>query len=758
MHDMEDAMDMCVALSLGQKEILFLETDSEARDKAIFEEKMKSRGQVQRLWASVYWSEQHKELSSLNRLRPMQEGSAVRRQRRLREVRRRQRRAKAVFLQKCREKFGSCARAWRRGIDPEGKFYVDKLTLRHFCRGQEIDKHVDLQSLWTTLDSDKDGRIGVQDISPLGAVALASFRAWCRQISGSCRAVWNLPELVDARSSPQKEGSVTVLLNSERKILLRKFVECLKALGWKCSGDQAEMLSALDYFNVGFISEADLYWLDTWDRLQSRFGAVHGNCLLTPQYAGFLLVTSQEPPLFLTAQASEEAWNEIREILLEIYGTPLNAWRHLDIDGQNEVSWAEFVHKLWPVRTFTTSVYRTWQLESLQLQLCITDDIVTSPPFGFCNVLINPANKVVWNGSRIFYVLSYAGGEAVITDATEGLKDFFEHIVHAAPPMYTSTDWEHKLSRCWKAALEKAWSLGLGTSLKVASPLLGAGACGAPVEEAAQVAARAFVKWAATPVGGAWAGFLITGVKPIGFLNVEFGGVLSLGTREEAIAATVEAEVVRALTLKSLSEKRLAVNATKWGLDQDALNGKLTPEAPQKVPKKSARLAQLKARCQDLETELHRHLEEEEKRKSEVLQRFKAECDSILRSQEEDCYCFPLRPAHARELLQLRRAAVTQEADAAQRGVAHFKQEVLEQLQRIQKQLAETKDHVSELDRLKQGLDNIEERQRRAIPPIEALLASTMDTWPEDTEDELLAANIRKGEQVCKRLRRHQSK
>lgn len=36
----------------------------------------------------------------------------------------------------------------------------------------------------------------------------------------------------------------------------------------------------------------------------------------------------------------------------------------------------------------------------------------------------------------------------------------------------------------------------------------------------------------------------------------------------------------------------------------------------------------------------------------------------------------------------------------------------------------------------------------RALPPIEALLASTMDTWPEDTEDELLAANIRKGEQV----------
>ena len=32
---------------------------------------------------------------------------------------------------------------------------------------------------------------------------------------------------------------------------------------------------------------------------------------------------------------------------------------------------------------------------------------------------------------------------------------------------------------------------------------------------------------------------------------------------------------------------------------------------------------------------------------------------------------------------------------------------------------------------------------------MEALLASTMDTWPDDTEDEVLAANIRKGEQAA---------
>lgn len=317
-----DFIDIDESGQVNKEEILFLETDSEARDKAIFEEKMKSRGQVQRLWASVYWSELHKDLSPLHRMapRPWMAKSfeslpplvIVRRQRRLREVRSRQRVAKSVFLKGLIHKFGSCARAWRRGIDPNGHFYIDKMILRHFCRTQELDKEVHLQSLWTTLDTDKDGRVGLQDVAPLGAVALASFRAWCRRLCGSCRGIWNLPCLVEARAMPQKDGSVQLM--SDRKILVRKFADCLKVLGWQGGGDQAEMLSALDYYNAGFISEADLYWLDTW-----------------------------EPPLFLTADASEEAWNEIRDSLLERFGTPLNAWRHLDVDGQNEVSWAEFV-------------------------------------------------------------------------------------------------------------------------------------------------------------------------------------------------------------------------------------------------------------------------------------------------------------------------------------------------------------------------------------------------------------------------------
>lgn len=176
--------------------------------------------------------------------------------------------------------------------------------------------------------------------------------------------------------------------------------------------------------------------------------------------------------------------------------------------------------------------------------------------------------------------------------------------------------------------------------------------------------------------------------------------------------------------------QRLAANATKWGLDQQALDGKLAsqPSTQSRAANKSARLDKLRLRCQDLEAEVRRHKQEEDKRKAEVLARFKAQYDAILHSQEQD-------------LLQIRRAVAVTE-DGAYNGTL-LGQELSEQLKSIQSQLSSTKAHVIELDSLKLNLDKIEDQQRRAIPPMEALLASTMDTWPDDTEDEVLAANIR---------------
>lgn len=124
--------------------------------------------------------------------------------------------------------------------------------------------------------------------------------------------------MVRVRGMPQnsrrQQGSKLI---STKKVLVELFVETLQALGWPGTEDkevEAEIWSALDFFNAGFLSQADLRWLDSWD-----------------------------PPLWLAAEPSEAAWNEVKDLLFEKYGLPLNAWRHLDTDGQNEVCWSEFI-------------------------------------------------------------------------------------------------------------------------------------------------------------------------------------------------------------------------------------------------------------------------------------------------------------------------------------------------------------------------------------------------------------------------------
>jgi len=320
-----DFIDVDEGGTVCKEEILFLEKDSDVRDTLIFKEKMKAKGQVQRLLAAVYWTDMHKDIppSSRSAIRPWMAHAfenlpslvIVKRQQRLRDVRKQHREAKTALLQHLRQAYGSCARAWRRGLDPHSKFTVDKMQLRHFCRCQEL--RVNVHALWLALDTDSDGIVGFQDVAK-GAVALAAFRAWCKRNHGSCAAVWDLPEMVRVRGMPQtNRRQIGGKLTSTKKVLVELFVETLQALGWSGTEEkeaEAEIWSALDFFNAGFISQADLRWLDSW-----------------------------EPPLWLAAEPSEAAWKEVKDLLLEKYGLPLNAWRLLDADGQNEVCWSEFI-------------------------------------------------------------------------------------------------------------------------------------------------------------------------------------------------------------------------------------------------------------------------------------------------------------------------------------------------------------------------------------------------------------------------------
>ncbi|CAE7573525.1 unnamed protein product [Symbiodinium necroappetens] len=221
---------------------------------------------------------------------------------------------------------------------------------------------------------------------------------------------------------------------------------------------------------------------------------------------------------------------------------------------------------------------RSLQLGSLQLQLHMTDDIVESPPRGFCDVLINPANEALvgtrlpyfpmqvepppelqnsrWcgmeAGSGMFYAQQVVDGrvhavggselkeaclqlgevspgircptgQAVMTPALGGLRPFFSHIVHAVPPFYSSENWEKCLQSCWEASLELSWSVA--DNAVVASPLLGAGARGVPMLEASTVALTAIQNWAHRTCPR---------------------GIICIAVRDDEVAAVIEQTMVEA--------------------------------------------------------------------------------------------------------------------------------------------------------------------------------------------------------------------
>lgn len=74
------------------------------------------------------------------------------------------------------------------------------------------------------------------------------------------------------------------------------------------------IFDGLDHSSVRFIVEEDMVFLDRW-----------------------------KPPGFLLAKPSQEAADEVKQLLLRTYKNFLKAWRHgLDVDSSNRVNWEEF--------------------------------------------------------------------------------------------------------------------------------------------------------------------------------------------------------------------------------------------------------------------------------------------------------------------------------------------------------------------------------------------------------------------------------
>mmetsp|Transcript_11387 Transcript_11387/g.25398 ORF Transcript_11387/g.25398 Transcript_11387/m.25398 type:complete len:242 (-) Transcript_11387:65-790(-) len=204
-----------------------------------------------------------------------------------------------------------------------------------------------------------------------------------------------------------------------------------------------------------------------------------------------------------------------------------------------------------------TQLVHRWRLQSLlRLELHLTEDIVTKPPGGRCDVLVNPGNEELVGTSRLPYfpMVSEAGtchmfysdqvvdgrvhalgreellhacqelpevesgvrcpvGSAVVTPAFNALSAYYSRIVHTVPPMYeapcpavapvseggSDAHWEEMMLSCYQEAIAIARSSTSG-GCTMAVPLLGAGARRAPPEEAARVAALALQQVASAPV------------------------------------------------------------------------------------------------------------------------------------------------------------------------------------------------------------------------------------------------------------------
>jgi O-acetyl-ADP-ribose deacetylase (regulator of RNase III) len=94
-------------------------------------------------------------------------------------------------------------------------------------------------------------------------------------------------------------------------------------------------------------------------------------------------------------------------------------------------------------------------------------------------------------------------GHAVVTSAGNGpLASQYDHIVHTTPPFYKynihpTFSSEMLLSKCYENALNKATLIPTtaATTKVVATPLLGGGARGFPVDIACQIAAESIVTW-----------------------------------------------------------------------------------------------------------------------------------------------------------------------------------------------------------------------------------------------------------------------
>jgi Ca2+-binding EF-hand superfamily protein len=320
----EQVKDMFVFLdvqnsgSIAIEDVAFLDKDPKRREGALRKAQLRAQIEQQNYLTSIFKAERGQKSSSKAKPhrysvrpwhRPLYDALPAivleKRNQDNSKQRKRLEEAKEAFLYHIERAFGTRIRAWRKGLDPKGTFAVTRSGLGRFCRHSNLD--VDLHVLWKALTQEGETLLRVEDVTSKAAAALAEFRSWAHERFGSCADVWGAVKEVAKPSMDWRSDKVF-----RANVVLKAF----KALEWpgaQQAGTPAIICQAFDVTGANLISAEDLRWFDKWS-----------------------------PPVWLSAAPDPRTLASIRSLFLSEHGKPLRAWRSMDADDTNQVSWTEF--------------------------------------------------------------------------------------------------------------------------------------------------------------------------------------------------------------------------------------------------------------------------------------------------------------------------------------------------------------------------------------------------------------------------------
>lgn len=334
-EELFNCLDFDSGGSVTMDEVMFLELDPVIRDQEMFKLKMRSRFERQRLRAFAHcediqrYDAKHRRGQRGWLANEFENLPVLVVQRRLEHhqlMYKKSVQAQVAFLKELRDAYGNEVRAWRRALDPDCTFFLNKVQLRQILR--RSDMPIDFDALWRGMDRDGDESITLEEISPGAGLQLALFRSWCHVNFGSCAAVWDLPRVTEARTKAVESGRWA----SDKKMMVPVLAGVLNKIGWQCDAHSV-LFQCMDLYGCNFVSLPDLWWLDLW-----------------------------KPPEWLAARPDPQALIELQCCVQVLCSHPLVAWRSiLDVDSDNLVSWTEFQNGCKKLK-FQGSVGGAWRM------------------------------------------------------------------------------------------------------------------------------------------------------------------------------------------------------------------------------------------------------------------------------------------------------------------------------------------------------------------------------------------------------------